>query len=106
MGRVQRRKGNVAKNKIAHRFQKTRNYRRDLDQIWEDVQPENAEKVLTDVQAEDVPGLGKFYCISCARHFINKHAYEEHVKTKFHKRGLKRLQEKPYTIKEAEECGK
>ncbi len=46
MGRL-RRKGNPAKNKASYRAKRTRNYKRDLDQIvFEDFLPEATQKLL------------------------------------------------------------
>eukprot|EP01016_Furgasonia_blochmanni_P037516 TRINITY_DN4431_c0_g1_i11.p2 TRINITY_DN4431_c0_g1~~TRINITY_DN4431_c0_g1_i11.p2 ORF type:complete len:191 (+),score=39.40 TRINITY_DN4431_c0_g1_i11:74-574(+) len=106
MGGVQRRKGNVAKNKKYHKKKRTRNYVRDVDQIYEDVKPENVGKFVNPEVNEDLPGYGQFYCITCSRHFVDKKAMTVHEGTKFHKRQLKKLKEKPYTQKDAEEYGK
>ena len=46
MGRVGR-KGNFAKRKAIYRERRTRNYKRDLDQIvFEDMLPEKTQKLL------------------------------------------------------------
>ncbi len=71
MGRVGR-KGNFAKRKHIYRDKTYKPYKRDLDQIvFEDMQPENIEKLLHQEKNEDLPGLGQFYCVTCARHFIS-----------------------------------
>lgn len=105
MGRV-RRKGNFAKSKGISKRRRTRNFRKDIDQIYEDVKPENTEKYENQPVDESLPGLGQHYCISCSKYFINKIALAGHKKTKLHKKNLKNLKEKPYTQKEAEEYGK
>ncbi|KAI7895902.1 uncharacterized protein EV154DRAFT_386250, partial [Mucor mucedo] len=50
----------------------------------------------------DLPGLGQHYCIECARHFISEAHYAEHLKSKLHKRRLKKLEDEPYTQEEAD----
>lgn len=51
---------------------------------------------------DDLPGRGQFYCLSCARHFINDDVLQYHYRTKQHKKRLKAVMEKPYTHAEAE----
>lgn len=99
MGGVQRRKGNMAKNKAMHRKTKTKHYLRDHDQIHGDLKaPQNFEKLEVD---ETKPGAGQYYCISCARYFENEVAKDVHIKTKKHKRRLKEMEKDPYTHEEA-----
>ena len=105
MGRV-RRKGNFAKNKDISKRRRTRNYRKDLDQIYEDVKPENVGKFSDLPVDEHLPGLGQHYCVTCSRFFVNKIALAGHYKTKQHKKNVKNVQEKPHTQKDAEEYGK
>jgi bud site selection protein 20 len=50
----------------------------------------------------DQPGMAQFYCLHCARYFINQQALDDHFKTKVHKRRMKALQDDPYTQEEAE----
>lgn len=52
----------------------------------------------------DKPGNAQFYCIHCARYFINNQALQEHFRTKVHKRRLKALEIQPYTIEESEQA--
>ncbi len=106
MGRPQRRKGTLSKNKVFHKSRKTKHYKRDIDQIYDDNKPENAEKFMNQPLNEQLPGFGQFFCIACSRHFINKAAIETHLKTKDHKKQTKILKETPYSIKESEEYGK
>ena len=106
MGKPQRRKGNLARNKTFHKSKKTKNYRRDIDQIHDDNKAENIEKYMNQPINDQLPGFGQFYCISCARHFVNKTAIEGHFKTKDHKKQIKTLKDTPYSIKESEEYGK
>jgi len=105
MGRFKR-KGNFSKNKAISKARRTRNYRKDIDQIYEDVKPENAIKLENQEIDESKPGLAQHYCIACSRYFINRIALSGHYKTKIHKKNVKNLKEKPYTQKDAEEYGK
>ena len=50
----------------------------------------------------DKPGLAQFYCVHCAKHFINERAFKDHIKGKPHKRRLHALETEPYTIEESE----
>ena len=106
MGRL-RRKGNPAKNKASYRAKRTRNYKRDADQIvFEDLIPEITEKLTHQPMQEDMPGLGQHYCVTCARYFISEQAQKDHNKTKEHKKRFKIIKtEEPYTIEEAERAG-
>lgn len=103
MGKPQRRKGNLAKNKFQSRRMKNKHYTRDLDLIYKDMQPENAQKIANKKADITKPGLGQFYCIPCAKHNVSERALTDHRKTKFCKRRLKLLKkEKPFDHKEAE----
>ena len=63
-----------AKNKFIKRANlKTRNYRRDIDQVvLDDMQPENTEKLLNQPLDEYKPGLGQYYCVPCAKYFVTE----------------------------------
>ena len=104
MGKKQARKSNTGKNKAHRKMIKTKHRIKDLDQIAKDLEPENAEKLLHQEEDDDLPGLGQYYCIHCARYFIEENALEVHYKTKEHKKRVKRTKEIPYTQKEAEMC--
>lgn len=52
----------------------------------------------------DKPGSAQFYCVHCARYFINDQALQEHFRTKVHKRRLKALEVEPYTIEDSEKA--
>jgi len=89
MGRL-RRKGKPAQNKALYKAKRTRNYKRDNDQIvYEDMLPENTFKLLNQPLQEEMPGLGQHYCIPCARYFITEQAITVHRKTKEHKKRFK-----------------
>ena len=82
-----RKKGKLSKNKQFHRSRKTKLYKRDIDQIYED--QDNKIKLENQDIDESLPGFGQFYCVNCARYFVTKNSLEAHIKTKFHKRFLK-----------------
>jgi bud site selection protein 20 len=103
MGQKQcRRKG--AKNKQHNKKLKLKRYTRDIDQIvYEDFLPEMTEKLLNQPLDEDLPGLGQFYCLPCARYFTTQAGLSEHLLTKLHKKRFKVVTtETPYTIEESE----
>ncbi|OCL01925.1 hypothetical protein AOQ84DRAFT_255171, partial [Glonium stellatum] len=82
---------------------KTRRYTRDLDQIHADL---NSEAHLARYQktkaAEDLPGLGQWYCKECAKWFEGEANFMSHRRGKNHKRRLRQLREEPHTQKESE----
>jgi len=95
MGRLRRSRKHHA-HKL-QKLQKTKRKKRDLDQIYEDLQPEEVKK-FTSLEVDlDLPGQGQFYCISCSRYFITNKVLIEHFQTKLHKKRVKQLKEKPYT---------
>ena len=75
---------------------------RDLDEIDADLAEDKIEKLLTQKIDYDKTGLGQFYCIHCAKDFIDTNAFRAHVKSKPHKRRLHALKTEPYTLEEAE----
>ena len=81
---------------------RTKRRTKDLDQIDTDLAPDNAVKLLNQPIDLDKPGLGAFYCVHCVKHFIDKRAFQDHVKGKPHKRRLHALETEPYTIEESE----
>ena len=100
MGRVGRKRQHHSIRDVK-RACKTKARKRDLDQIFEDMQ-KPMDKRVKPVDS-DLPGMGQSYCTECARHFIDSQALERHMTTKAHKKRVKVLQnEKPYTQKEAE----
>ncbi|KAM0725459.1 Zinc finger protein 593-like protein [Formica fusca] len=74
---------------------------KDLDEIDEDLKG-NAKKLLNQEVDFDKPGAAQYYCIHCARYFINETALRTHFTTKVHKRRLKALELEPYSIKDSE----
>lgn len=82
---------------------KTRRKTRDVDQIKADLtSPSHLARHTSSKLAEDLPGLGRHYCIACAKWFESAHAMDGHRRGKPHKRRLKQLADEPYTQKEAE----
>ncbi len=102
MGKAQRRRGNTSKNKQYQRIRKSKHKTKDIDEIVEDLKPQNVLR-LTKEQAldEDLPGLGQHYCVFCARYFVNSGSLSTHYKTKEHKKRVKRTKEEPYTIEDS-----
>ncbi|KAH8029088.1 hypothetical protein MRX96_037980 [Rhipicephalus microplus] len=86
----------------AHKRDKTKRRMKDLDQIHVDMQPDNAERLLNQEADYDMPGEAQFYCLHCARYFMDKNSLNDHLKSKNHKRRLKSLEEEPYSQAEAE----
>ncbi|PBP18760.1 hypothetical protein BUE80_DR010299 [Diplocarpon rosae] len=82
---------------------KTRRKLRDLDQIKADLtSPKHLEQHKSSKPSEDLPGLGQYYCIECAKWFESEHSMVTHRKGSTHKRQVKALKAEPYTQKEAE----
>lgn len=50
----------------------------------------------------DKPGFAQFYCIHCAKYYVDDHSMQAHFRTKVHKRRLKALELEPYSIEEAQ----
>jgi hypothetical protein len=85
MGQPQARKSTKHKNGN-HPLHRTRNYGRDVDQIHGDL-AEKAKTLLKNTELdEEKPGLGKWYCVECAKWFIDEQVLEKHKTTKVHKR--------------------
>ncbi len=105
MGKAQRRRNNTSKNKQYQKIRKTKHKTKDIDEIVEDLKPENLIKLQNQKPDEDLPGLGQFYCIFCARYFIDKSALQAHLVTKEHKKRVKRTKEEPYSIKDSLKYG-
>ncbi|PQE14378.1 zinc finger protein [Rutstroemia sp. NJR-2017a BBW] len=76
---------------------------RDLDQITADLRsPKHLAQYKQSKAAEDLPGLGKYYCVECAKWYESENSLVAHLKGKPHKRRVKALKDEPYTQKEAE----
>jgi bud site selection protein 20 len=91
--KLQKKMGRYAGSRTHHshglkKTLKTKRTVRMIDQIWEETRPEKVEKVMAELTKfdEDKPGLGQYYCISCARYFQTKSTLDEHFRTKSHKK--------------------
>ncbi|KAH8289240.1 hypothetical protein KR054_002067 [Drosophila jambulina] len=101
MGMVQKRKKMHYGDTHLQRRWRVRNRRRDLDQIDDDMRTRSAELINQNVDL-DKPGFAQFYCVHCAKYFIDDTAMQAHFRTKVHKRRLKALETEPYSIEESE----
>ncbi|KAK1245631.1 hypothetical protein MKX07_004700 [Trichoderma sp. CBMAI-0711] len=73
---------------------KTRRKTRDVDQVISDLRSHKHLKQYKDTKApEDLPGLGKNYCVACARWFDTPFTLATHERGKPHKRRLKQLRD-------------
>ncbi|KAL5598493.1 hypothetical protein BROUX41_003570 [Berkeleyomyces rouxiae] len=91
--------GTFAKRTIT----KTRRKTRDLDQIKADLlSPKHLEQFKSLKASEDLPGLGRHYCLECAKWFETEFSLIAHRKGKPHKRRVKALGEEAYSQREAE----
>jgi bud site selection protein 20 len=85
MGQPQARKSRKHKNGN-HPLHRTRNYGRDVDQIHGDLSEQQKTLLKNTVLDEEKPGLGKWYCVECAKWFIDQDTLKKHTGTKVHKR--------------------
>ncbi|CAK7201879.1 hypothetical protein SEUCBS139899_004594 [Sporothrix eucalyptigena] len=82
---------------------KTRRKTRDVDEIANDLlSPSHLNRYKATKVSEDLPGLGRHYCIACSKWFETDFALSKHKMAKPHKRRLKQLAEGAYTQREAE----
>jgi len=101
MGPIQKRKNyRKGDTHLARRWALKRRTR-DLDQIDGDMAEGVVEKHLKQKVDFVKPGLAQFYCVHCAKHFINGAAFKTHCKQKPHKRRMHALKTEPYTIEES-----
>ena len=60
---------------------------RDLDQVHADLRsPKHLTQHKTARPVEDLPGLGRWYCVECAKWFEGEHSLVQHRRGKNHKR--------------------
>ncbi|KAJ9611569.1 hypothetical protein H2200_004753 [Cladophialophora chaetospira] len=79
---------------------KTKRRTRDLDQVKADLKsPRHLALHKGTKAAEDLPALGTFYCIECAKYFSDSHNLNEHRRGKNHKRRVRMLKEEAHTQK-------
>ncbi|BCR83122.1 putative C2H2 finger domain protein [Aspergillus chevalieri] len=82
---------------------KTKRLTRGYDQVREDLEsPKHLAQYKATKDADDLPGLGKHYCVECAKWFESEYNLVAHTKGKNHKRRLRLLREDPHTQKMAE----
>lgn len=68
---------------------KTRRRKRDIDQVYEDLRSSKHLAQYKDTKAaEDLPALGEFYCVECAKWFEAEYNLLQHKKGKPHKKRL------------------
>ncbi|KAF2070610.1 hypothetical protein CYY_008067 [Polysphondylium violaceum] len=96
MGRYRGYGGTHTKNKQYKRARSTKNRAKDIDQIYNEIQPENIEKYTKIEIDPELPGMGQHFCIHCSKHYITDEALNTHFQTKTHKRRVKELKVKPY----------
>ncbi|CUV03996.1 hypothetical protein CPHLJ_1g545 [Cryptosporidium parvum] len=87
LGQRKSRKAGRAKNRAVGKYVKTKRRTKD----FETVQNDYIKGVNLPVDL-DLPGNGQFYCITCARYFIDSPSLMSHNKSKDHKRMLKKVQ--------------
>ncbi|KIW69342.1 hypothetical protein PV04_05223 [Phialophora macrospora] len=82
---------------------KTKRRTRDLDQVKADLKSPRHLRLHQNTKAsEDLPALGAFYCIECAKYFSDSHNLNEHRRGKNHKRRVRMLKEDAHTQKVAD----
>lgn len=60
---------------------------RDYDQVRADIDsPKHLAQYKASKDAEDLPGLGRHYCVECAKWFESEYNLSAHTKGKNHKR--------------------
>ncbi|KAK2713001.1 zinc finger protein 593 homolog [Artemia franciscana] len=74
---------------------------KDLDEIDADLKAEVVDNFLNQPIDLEKAGGGQFYCVHCARYFIDDQAIKEHFRSKVHKRRLKALELEPYSVEES-----
>jgi bud site selection protein 20 len=78
---------------------------KDLDEIIDDMKPHKSARLLHQPIDVDIPGNAQFYCLTCARYFVDQSTIDQHSTTKAHKRRIKMLKEPVYTQREADAAG-
>ena len=69
MGRLRRHK--VKRAAGDRKKQKTKRHTKDIDQLFDDCKPENAEKLQNQPIDYDLPGKAQFYCVPCGSVFFS-----------------------------------
>ncbi len=95
--------GTKGKNRIFKRtMMDQKNRGRDLDRIQDDMKRlAEGMGLPAGVIDDDHPGGGHNYCATCGRHFITAGILTDHMKTKDHRKQIRRVEEPQYTHAEA-----
>lgn len=104
MTRARNHRARTTKKKDYKKAHCTARRRRDIDQVQDDI-IKVAELQTDNLQFEeddDLPGLGQFYCLQCAKHFADQVNLDNHKKTKPHKRRVKDVAQQQYSQTEAD----
>jgi hypothetical protein len=110
MGRYRNHRSRSTKIKKYSKAVRTRCRPMDMDQVQDNLLKkaelaaaaggeENLPKPELD---EDLPGLGQFHCITCARYFIDQFHLDTHLATKTHGKRVKQSKEQQYSQSEAD----
>ncbi|KAK5577366.1 hypothetical protein RB653_002307 [Dictyostelium firmibasis] len=102
MGRYSGHGGTHTKKKQYKRARSTKNRAKDIDQIFDEIQPETVDKFSKFEVDPDLPGMGQNFCIHCSKHFVTNEDLQSHFKGKPHKNRLKELKTKPYSLQESQ----
>eukprot|EP01123_Difflugia_compressa_P001143 TRINITY_DN11301_c0_g1_i1.p1 TRINITY_DN11301_c0_g1~~TRINITY_DN11301_c0_g1_i1.p1 ORF type:complete len:130 (-),score=35.40 TRINITY_DN11301_c0_g1_i1:27-416(-) len=94
------------KPKNASKAKATKRRKKDVDEIYFDLQPIGVAKIKNRPPDIDLPGMGNFYCVPCARYFVTEAIMQEHQKSKPHKKRVKIFKkEVPYGVNKEEVYG-
>lgn len=96
--------GSIRRSKTKRRTRYTKSFladvplltrlNRDLDQVKADIaSSKHLVRYQSTKAAEDLPGLGQWYCIECAKWFEGEHNLVAHRRGKNHKRRLESCDE-------------
>eukprot|EP00440_Ansanella_granifera_P075601 gb/GFBE01082037.1/.p1 GENE.gb/GFBE01082037.1/~~gb/GFBE01082037.1/.p1 ORF type:complete len:114 (+),score=35.56 gb/GFBE01082037.1/:1-342(+) len=75
---------------------------KDIDQVHDDLKAPQKFKAGELPRDEDLPGMGQYYCICCARFFTSAEVKAKHEKSKLHKRRLQKAMDEPHSQRDAE----
>ncbi|KAJ5082928.1 Zinc finger protein bud20 [Penicillium argentinense] len=82
---------------------KTKRRTRDYDQVVADIDsPRHLAQYKASKDVEDLPGLGRHYCVECAKWFESEYNLKAHTKGKNHKKRVRILKEEPHSQRLAE----
>ncbi|CAG8159546.1 unnamed protein product [Penicillium salamii] len=82
---------------------KNRRRTRDYDQVVADMKsPRHLELYKSTKDVEDLPGLGRHFCLECSKWFESEYNLKAHTKGKNHKKRVKILKEEPHSQQLAE----